>query len=135
MSETTNTGTGGRTMRTVNGKVGNADVSQGELKFVRPSKLTEADVNTTVAAGIFEGTVPNKFDDQKLDYKVRASNGDLTILNSAGSLASQMNKIEIGSYIEILYKGKSIMKSGKGAGKEAHGFVVLVEATEDEQSA
>lgn len=121
-----------RKFTSVNGKdLSNTGTeNQGELKFVRPSKLTEADRNTVVAEGIFEGTVPNKFDDKKLDYKVRAQNGDLIILNSAGALASQMAKIETGSYIQVTYGGKNLIKSGKMSGKEAHSFIVGV-ATEE----
>jgi hypothetical protein len=137
MSETTNTGTTERKFKSVNGKDLSNDGAeqQGELRFVRPSKLTEADRNTVVAEGIFEKTVPNKFDDKKLDYCIRGVNGDLTILNSAGSLASQMSKIELGSYVQITYAGKNVIKNGKMSGKEAHSFIVGVEDTSEDVGA
>lgn len=131
MSETTNTGTTERKLVTVNGRSGSAEAQDGELNFVRPSKLTDADIGRTVAAGVYEGNLPNKFDDTKLDYKIRASNGDLTIVNSCGSIASQMAKIEVGTYVELLYKGKAPIKTGKMQGKPAHSFVVLMEDTQE----
>lgn len=132
MSEA-NTGTGntGRKMVSVNGKeISNGPKQEGNLKFVRPSKLTDADANTIVAAGIFEGTVENNFDKDKNDFKVRAENGDLTILNTCASLDKQLAKVKAGSYVEITYLGKKIMQSGKYKGKGSHSFVVAV-ASED----
>lgn len=123
----TTTGTTARKMVSVNGKdLGPKE--QGALKFVRPSKLTEADVNTIVAAGIYEGGVPNNFDDTKQDFKVRAENGDLTILNNCASIAKQLEKVETGSYIEVTYLGKKAMTTGKYKGKEAHSFIVALSA-------
>lgn len=128
----TNTGTtsAGRKMVSVNGKEMGAkpEGQQGALNFVRPSKLTADNVNTIVAAGIYEGTVPNNFDAEKNDFKVRAENGDLTILNSCASLEKQLAKVTAGSYIEVTYLGKKKIAEGKYKGKESHSFVVGVAA-------
>jgi hypothetical protein len=120
---------GGRKMVSVNGKeISNGPKQEGNLKFVRPSKLTDADANTVVAAGIFEGTIENNFDKEKMDFKVRSENGDLTILNTCASLDKQLGKVTAGSYVEITYLGKKIMQSGKYKGKGSHSFVVAVAA-------
>lgn len=131
MSDTANNGgitASGRKMVSVNGKDLGGTKPEGNLKFVRPSKLTEADVDTIVAAGIYEGTTENNFNKEKMDYKVRAENGDLTILNTCASLAKQLGKINTGSYVEITYLGKEAMQSGKFKGKQAHKFIVGVSA-------
>lgn len=132
MSEASNNDGGivasGRRMVSVNGKDLGGNKQEGNLKFVRPSKLTDADVDTIVAAGIYEGTVENNFDKEKMDYKVRAENGDLTILNTCASLAKQLGKINTGSYVEITYLGKKTMESGKYKGKASHSFIVGISA-------
>lgn len=124
----TNVGTTGRKFVSVNGKDLTPDAPQGELKFVRPGKLTDADADTVVAEGIYEGSLPNKYDAEKLDYKVRSEDGTLTILNSCASLAKQMAKVETGSYVQITYLGKKTIEQGKFKGKESHSFVVGIAA-------
>jgi hypothetical protein len=128
MSESTGTTGTGRRMVSVNGKELGANLPQGELKFVRPSKLGEADINTIVAAGIFEGTTENNFDASKNDFKVRDAEGNLTILNTCASLDKQLAKVATGSYVEITYLGKKKISEGKYKGKESHSFVVGVAA-------
>jgi hypothetical protein len=123
MSDTANNSE--RTFKTLNGKtVGEGQ--KGNLRFVRPSKLAEAGTTGVVAQGIYEGAIPNQFDEGKNDFKVREDNGDLAILNSTGSLASQMARVEVGSYVRISYLGKQTMSKGKMAGKQAHSFIVEV---------
>lgn len=119
-------GNAGRVFKTVNGKETGGDQKLGELNFVRFGQLAEQGITGVVAEGIFEGTVANRFDDQKLDYKIRKENGDLTIVNSAGSLASQMKRVAQGSYVRITYKGKQPAKSGKYAGKPTHSVIVEI---------
>jgi len=117
-----------RTFKTVNGKTvsSNEESNKGELRFIRPSKLAAEGVTGVVAQGIYEGAIPNQFDEGKNDFKVREDNGDLLILNSTGSLASQMARVEVGSYVRITYLGKQTMTKGKMAGKQSHGFVVEI---------
>jgi hypothetical protein len=117
----------GRKMVSVNGKELGAPKQEGNLSFIRPGKLTEADENKVVAKGIYEGTVPNNFDDTKSDFKVRSENGDLTILNNCASLAKQLTKVQAGSYVEITYLGKKVMTEGKYKGKSSHSFVVALD--------
>lgn len=98
--------------------------AQGALIIVRPSKLAKEGASGTVAEGIYEGTVPNKYDATKMDYKIRSANGDLTIINEAGSLRRQMAMVAVGTLVQINYSGKQAGK-GKNAGKSFHNFEVL----------
>lgn len=115
-----------RTYKSVNGKAVSNDAPKGKLSFVRPAELAKNGITGVVAEGIYEGTIENKFDANKPDFKVRAENGDLTILNSAGSLASQLSQTAVGEYVQIIYKGMTTMTKGKMAGKQSHSFVVLI---------
>lgn len=128
--ESTNAGTEtARKMVSVNGKE-LGQKQEGNLKFVRPAKLTEADVNTVVATGIYEGSTPNNFDAEKPDFKVRAANGDLTIINNCASIAKQFGKLQEGSYVEVTYLGKNEIKDGKYKGKQSHSFLIAVDAAD-----
>lgn len=103
-----------------------SDNSRGKLNIVRPSALASEGFTGTVVEGIYEGSVPNKFDENKKDYKIRAENGDLTIINETGSLRYQMEKVTVGSLVQINYNGKTKIESGKLAGKGVHNFEVMI---------
>lgn len=124
-----NGATTGRKMTTVNGKSAEGNGELGELNFVRFSELAKNGVTGLVASGIYEGSLPNRFDAEKLDFKIRSANGDLTIVNAAGSLQSQMAKVPTGTYVEIEYFGKVTMEEGKFKGKQTHKIIVLREDT------
>lgn len=98
------------------------------LVIVRPSKLAEGGITGTVAEGIYMGTTPNKFEEDKNDFRINGDTEDF-ILNSAGSLASQLARVEVGSYVQVNYLGKVKAMKGKAAGKMVHNFQVLVEET------
>jgi hypothetical protein len=113
-----------RTFKTVNGK-STGGAQDGTLTFVRPSKLAEDGVKGVVAEGIYEGTLPSKFDN-KTDFKIRKENGDLIIVNGTSSLQKQMAKVATGAYVRINYKGLQKLTMGKAAGKMSHSFIVEV---------
>jgi hypothetical protein len=114
-------------MKTVLGGEGNG----GNIKYIRASELSENNVTGVVAEGIYEGTLPNRFDEAKSDFKVKSIDGGTLVLNHAGSLANQLNRVTPGSYVRISYSGKQPMKKGKMAGKLAHSFIVEVEMSEE----
>lgn len=103
----------------------------GNIKYIRAAELSEQNITGVVAEGIYEGTLPNRFDEGKSDFKVKSTDGTLLVLNHAGSLANQLNRVSAGSYVRISYAGKQPMKKGKMAGKLAHSFNVEVEVSED----
>lgn len=121
-------GSESRTFKTVNGKVlGEREPgAKGSITFVRPKELAAAGTTGVVAEGIYEGTLPNNFDETKSDFKVRRDNGDLIILNGAGSLTAQLAKVAPGSYVRITYAGMQAMTKGKMKGKSAHKFIVEI---------
>ncbi len=98
----------------------------GNLKFISAKKLFDDGITGIVAEGTFEAALENRFEETKFDYKIVTDDGETLILNSAGSLNYQMDKVAIGSYVRISYNGKSEIKSGKMKGKEAHNFLVEV---------
>lgn len=115
----------GRTFKSVNGKsLENDDSKAGGITFIRPKELADAGTTGVVAEGIYEGTLPNNFDENKSDYKVRQDDGTLVILNSCGSLATQLAKVSEGSYVQITYLGMKPLTQGKMKGKSAHSFIV-----------
>lgn len=113
------------TFTPVLGGASSEQANQGKLNIVRPSELAKSEFTGLVVEGIYEGSVANKFDETKLDYKVRSENGDLTIINETGSLRRQMNEVSIGTLIQIEYQGKVKITKGALAGKSAHRFTVL----------
>jgi hypothetical protein len=98
----------------------------GNVKFIRAKELAASGITGVVAEGIYEGTIPNNFDETRSDYKVRLNDGSIAILNSTGSLKNQLSQVSPGSYVRINYKGLETMKKGRMAGKEAHAFLVEV---------
>lgn len=109
-----------RTFTKVNGATG------GSLKFIRPKQLADDGITGVVAEGIYEGPTPNTFEPSRSDYKIIDDAGNTTILNSNGSLNSQMAKVEVGSYVRISYNGMQLVTKGKLKGKNVHNFSVEV---------
>jgi hypothetical protein len=125
LAEQADLAAGTRTFKSVNGKsLENDDSKAGGITFIRPKELADAGTTGVVAEGIFEGTLPNSFDDAKSDYKVRTESGNLIVLNSTGSLASQMAKVAVGSYVQIQYLGMKPITAGKMKGKMSHSYIV-----------
>lgn len=103
--------------------------SDAGITFIRPSQLTDPEL---LVEGIYIGALPNNFDDSKSDYKFETADGKTVVINSAGQLAYQMKKVEVGSLVRVEYLGKTEMKKGKNKGKKAHSFEVLI--ADDEAS-
>lgn len=104
---------------------------KGTLTIIRPSKLATDGTTGVVVEGVYESATPNKFNADKLDYFIRTESGDLTIINSTGSLARQMGMVAIGELVRITYNGKKELTKGKLAGKSVHDF--LVETASDSE--
>lgn len=100
--------------------------AEGGLEFIRPAELAKEGVTGVILEGEFQGTIPNHFDESKNDFKFRTDEGKTVIINHTGSLAYQLKEVEPGSIVQIEYKGKEALKSGKMKGKLAHQFGVLV---------
>jgi len=105
----------------------------GIIRVVRGGKLitlnngakSEAPLaNGIVATGTYGGATPNKFDEAKVDYNLRESDGTLVILAQTASLASQFAKVSTGELVQISYNGKRSITRKNGAKAEMHDFVV-----------
>lgn len=114
-----------KSFKPVSGPASENTANLGKLNIVRPSELAKSGFTGLVVEGVYEGSVTNKFNPEKLDYKIRSENGDLTIINETGSLRKQMDKVSTGTLVQINYSGKKKINSGKLAGKSVHAFEVL----------
>jgi hypothetical protein len=90
-------------------------IDAGNIEFIRPSKLEKPGV---------------LIDNNKLDYKFSGDKGKTIILNGAGNLGYQMERINAGDFVQISYEGKKKIESGKMEGRMAHNFKVLVDKPE-----
>ena len=103
--------------------------SSANVTFVKAAALKQGDI---AAEGLFAGTVPNKFDENKPDIKIEDLNDSskITIVNAAGNLGYQMSKINPGEIVRITYLGQQVLTKGKYAGKKSHNFEVAVAGQE-----
>tara|TARA_B100000029_G_scaffold180448_1_gene178120 strand:- start:423 stop:794 length:372 start_codon:yes stop_codon:yes gene_type:complete len=108
-----------------------SDMEGKGLTFIRPSKLAEDNVNGVILEGTFIESLPNPFDNEKLDFKFSdLKSGSTVIINGAGNLGYQMKSIPEGSNVQVAYNGKKAIKAGKMKGRMAHDFLVLEEERE-----
>lgn len=114
---------------------------EGEVRFIRPKQLADDKVTGIVAEGTYEGSqeTDGKYGKQT-SYKIRASNGDLLIVNAAGNLKYRMSQaIEAGLTeglgIQVSYLGKNKMSDGPFKGTLAHNWDVLIESTDTDDAA
>jgi len=118
--------------------------SEGRLVFIRPADLARANFSGIVAEGELLGTSPNKYDEDKVDFKIKSdvsvkakgandkegeysieiNPGDTIIVNAAGNLGFLMKNVGPGELCQISYLGKNEIQKGKRAGTMAHNFQV-----------
>ena len=95
-------------------------IETGNIEFIRPSKLEKPGV---LLEATFVEALPNAFDNGKLDYK-------FIILNGAGNLGYQMERVNAGDFVQISYEGKNKIEKGKMEGRMAHSFKVRIDKPE-----
>lgn len=98
--------------------------SRGDLIRIKPKELAESGVTGEIFIGRYEGTLPNKLNEESPDFKFRGSNDTLFIVNSCGSLKYGMKDVKEGELVQLIYNGQSKMKTGAAKGKLAHSFTV-----------
>lgn len=98
-------------------------------------KLTGGDVTYFRAKEMNIGQkVSGKYVKQLIDkfgnpaYKLILEDGNTGIVNSTGQLAALMEKVAIGSNIEVIYQGKTEIENGKWAGTDAHVFELFADS-------
>ncbi len=102
-------------------------IETGNIEFIRPSKLEKPGI---LLEATFVESLPNAFDNNKLDYKFSADKGKTIILNGAGNLGYQMERVNAGDFVQISYEGKNKIEKGKMEGRMAHSFKVRIDKPE-----
>jgi hypothetical protein len=97
---------------------------RGDLVRIKPKELAESGIKGEILVGRYEGTLPNKMNENAPDFKFRGLNDTLFIVNSCGSLKYAMKNIAEGDLVQLVYNGQSKMASGPAKGKLAHSFNV-----------
>ena len=112
--------------------------------FIRPADLARAGFTGVVAEGEFVEALPNRFEEDKNDYKIIADAefvvkgedkdgkkyekavkpGDTLIVNTGGNLGWLMKEVSPGFLCQIVYEGKQEIASGQRKGTLAHTFKV-----------
>lgn len=125
----------------------NVTTGEGSLVFVKPADLARAGFSGVVAEGEFLEALPNRFDENKHDFKIKVDvplslngvdnqgnkysqevvEGDTLIVNGAGNLNYLMTSISPGNLCQISYFGKKEIEKGKMKGTLAHTFEVRYE--------
>jgi hypothetical protein len=100
--------------------------SEAGIDFIRPSKLSDDDNGKVLVEGTFIESIPNHFDETKLDFKFEREDGNVIIINGAGNLGYRMKAVNSGDIVQVTYQGKQEIQNGKMRGKLAHNFDVLV---------
>lgn len=95
-------------------------------KFIKAHELFDEGVKGPILEGTFEGTSPNRFNKNKLDFKFIDDQGTHVTINAAGNLGARMKKITVGDYCQVSYLGKYPIKEGDYKGTLCHSFDVLV---------
>ena len=97
-----------------------AGASLGSITFIRPSRLAEEEKTGVILEGTFVESIPNQFDNEKLDYKFTDEKGGMIVINGAGNLGFKMKNVNAGDYVQISYNGKKEISKGKMKGIKAH---------------
>jgi hypothetical protein len=91
-----------------------------------PKKPTKSAFKIINKGQTINGTYERAFKGGKFNnttYLIR-ENGQLVGLPGAAGLSRAMDKLEIGSKVQITYNGMEEIKSGEWAGRDAHTFIV-----------
>jgi hypothetical protein len=112
----------------------NTGVGNGIIQVLRGGKLitinegekSEAPLEAgTTVQGVYTGSTPNKFDNSKSDFSLRAEDGTLIILAQTAALVKQFSKVNPGELVQVTYNGKKTIKRKSGATAEMHDYMVL----------
>lgn len=113
------------TVTTESGKTYKSASANADIKFIRPSALTNDNKGDTLVEGIYIGPIKNEMTG-KDDQKFMLEDGSTAIINGAGNLGARLKDIPANTAVLVQYEGRQKLKTGKFAGKEVHNFNVLV---------
>ncbi len=78
-----------------------------------------------VESGVYVGEEDGTYG---IQHVFDVDGGSQIVLNSSGQLNYQLQKSKaIGKTCRVVYEGKKLLDKGKGAGKEAHQFKLLID--------
>lgn len=78
----------------------------------------------TVVTGIFNGTTPNKYNPERVDYNLRGDDGTLIILAETASLKKQFDKVQENDLLQVTYNGMRQITRKNGSVTDMHDFMV-----------
>ncbi len=90
----------------------------GKLVIVRGGNLITNGNKETLAPGTeligkYEGSVANKYNEGKLDFKIRQDDGTLVIFAETSALRKAFTQVEAGTLVQVVFNGKIGIKGGK----------------------
>lgn len=117
---------------------GTTGAGNGKLQVIRAGNIIEGGTKTPLEAGTeivgrYEGSLVNKYDETKLDYKLRTEDGTLIIFAECANLKRDFALVNEGELVMVQYNGKKNITKGRLAGKSVQDFKVLraVSAADD----
>jgi len=93
----------------------------GARRYVRHSGEPK-EPGTVLAEGWYMGIGKGPFG---IFYLIREDSGGEVAVNSAGHLDHLMDRVSQGDFVQIVYKGKEILKKGPFAGRPSHTFTIF----------
>lgn len=97
-----------------------------DIEFIRPSELAKEGRTGVLLEGTLIESMPNHYDETKLDFKFEREDGTVVVVNGAGNLMYRMRNVSVGDFCRVEYQGLKVIESGKMKGKESHNFEVLI---------
>jgi hypothetical protein len=102
--------------------------------YIKAKDLAESGKTGVIAEGIFVGTLPNQFDENKPNIKIELAKPDASgnkevIINAAGNLNTRFRDVSVGTPVQVHYLGMEKItgsKNPKVNGKMSHQFKVLL---------
>jgi hypothetical protein len=77
------------------------------IKFIKAGELKAGDS----ISGTYEGQMEaDQFD--KENYKIRAADGTLQVLNQTSQLTRLLDQVDVGNEVKIVYQGKIVTNKG-----------------------
>lgn len=91
------------------------------ITFISPTKLAKEGTTGIILEGTYLGAVMGRYG--KNDFRFQNLEGDTVIINGGGNLEYNMKSVDVGTLVQVTYKGLRPMKSQPG--KTAHNFSIL----------
>ena len=91
-------------------------LGEGKTTYFRPKEMTEGQK----ISGKYVGTLTDNY--ENLCHKLILENGETGIINGSGKLNALLERVASGTNIDVVFKGKSEIQSGKWKGTMAYDY-------------